>query len=105
MADFTRMAGQNSGRKNTYKTTVAGAASETIKAPSVPCTISVIPGANTGLVEFTTSPETAIDGATAVWQEWPGGSVSATTNDVLAGPVSAVRFSATGGDVVFEVVS
>ncbi len=105
MADFTRMPGQLDGRKNTYKTTVTAGATEVIKAPSVPATISCIPGGNTGLVQFTTSPETAIDGDTATWQNWPSGNVTATTNDVLAGPVSAIKLSATGGSVVYEVVA
>ena len=105
MADFTPIPGPLGGRKSTYKTTVAGVSVEIIKAPTTPCTITVIPGANTGLVQITTSPESEIDADTAVKQNWPAGNVTSVTNDVLAGPVSALYLIATGGEVVFEVTA
>ena len=105
MATFTKIKGQLDGIKSTYTTTLDDSESEIVKAPPVPCTISVIPGANTGLVQYTTSPESDIDDASATWQEWSKGSVTSNTSSILLGNVSGLKFSATGGEVTFEIVT
>lgn len=104
---FTKRPGQYPGY--THKETVAGGAtSDSLVVPPLPgsekVTITVIPGANSGLVEFTTSPDSEITAATATWHEWPSGTVTQNTIDYIDSPITGLRFSATGGDVDFEVV-
>jgi len=65
--------------------------------------VTAIPGANTAKVEHTTSPDADV-AASAVWQDWPSGSVTITTSDIVEGPITGLRFSATGGQCKFEVV-
>jgi hypothetical protein len=86
--------------------TVAASDTETYYLPagSVPVTVTVIPGSNTGLVQYTTSSESAAVAGTATWQNWAKGSVTSTASDTLLGPVTALKFSATGGSVTFEIV-
>lgn len=68
-----------------------------------PCTVSAIPGSGGTMdVQFTTSPRSAL-AASAVWQDWPAGAVSSTTNDALLTRVAAVRAKATTADGVLEV--
>ena len=65
--------------------------------------VTAIPGANTALVEHTTSPDADVE-SSATWQEWPHSSVTATTSDVISSPITGLRFIATGGQCSFEVV-
>ena len=55
----------------------------------VAVTVSFTGGAQ-GLVQATTSTVASVKAATAVWVNWPSGTVSATTQNVCD-PVTAVR--------------
>lgn len=90
-----------------YQVTKDDGETDTVKLPQkTPVTVTVVPGSNIGLVQYTTSPESAIDAnpATATWINWAKGSVTSTASDTLLGPVTALKFSATGGSVTFEIV-
>lgn len=69
---------------------------------SLTCTI--VAGANTGKVQFSTSTEEAVLTDVAVWQDWPQGTVTGTTYDVLVGPVSSVRGVSVSGEITIEVI-
>jgi hypothetical protein len=67
--------------------------------------VGLVPaGGASGKVQYTLSPPAAVEGATATWRDWPGGVVTETTDDVLVGPVTAVRAVSSSGDVTLEVV-
>lgn len=65
--------------------------------------VTAIPGANSALVEHTTSLDEDVL-ASAVWQEWPSGTVTETTGDVITSPITGLRFTAIGGECTFEIV-
>lgn len=92
----------------THSATVEGAATEVLRIPPLDSgaqiSVTAIPGANTALVESTTSTDAKVIAGTAVWVAWPQGSVTVTTQDVITSPVTGIRFSATGGQCSFEVV-
>lgn len=102
---FTQRTGRMLGF--THKSTVADGATEVLLVPPLDSgahvSVSAIPGANTALVEFTTTPDADV-AASGVWQEWPDGSVTSTTSNKVMSPITGLRFSATGGDCSFEVV-
>lgn len=87
--------------------TVAAGETDILKVPPLDTghqiSVTAIPGGNTAKVEHTTSPDADV-AASAVWQEWPSGSVISTTSDTIVSPVTGLRFSATGGQCKFEVV-
>lgn len=60
--------------------------------------VAVVPGTS-ALIEYTLSGYAAINAGTAVWHEWPAGTVSATTTDVITGSVSALRCVSVGATV------
>lgn len=100
--DFQIIDGDLGGRKSYYKTTVSPGSPEIIKGPPLNLSGTVIASGNTGLIETTTGTEAEIDAATAVWLEWDKGSVTGTETDMLIFPKTALRLTATGGDVDFE---
>jgi len=70
-----------------------------------PITVTALPGASgTALVQFTTSPKSAIDAGTAKWIDWSPGSVGANTSSSFTTPITGLRFSATTADATFEVI-
>lgn len=91
--------------RKVFEISVGDGNSEILKSPPVPCTIAIIPAGNTGNVFSSCSSNAEIDGETANWLEWAPGAVAIDTSDVLLGPVSALKFTATGGTVIFEVVA
>lgn len=67
-------------------------------------TCTIVSSGNTGKVQFTTSLIASVEAETATWQDWPKGNVTATTSDVLTGPVTAVRGVSVSGALTFEAV-
>lgn len=67
-------------------------------------TLTVIPGANTGKFQHTSSPDADVTGGTATWIDWNSGDVTENTSDAILSQVTAVRGYASGGNVDFEVV-
>lgn len=86
------------------QTITAGTTGNPVPIREPGATVTAIPGVGgTMLVQFSTSPEKDVDAGTATWQNWPSGTVAATTSDVLLGRVTAVRATATTANGVFEV--
>lgn len=74
-------------------------------AHGYPCTVTAIPGAGGSmLIEYSTTPRAAGNPAGSAWQNWPAGSVSATTSATLMSPVTALRATATTAAGSVEVV-
>ena len=69
---------------------------------TVTCTI--IAGANTGKIQFTTSPDADVIADTANWQDWPNGDTSGTYSDSIISPVTAVRGVSVSGNITIEIV-
>jgi hypothetical protein len=70
-----------------------------------PITVTLLAGANTGKVQYTTSSVTAIRAETAVWHDWDYGDVSGNDNtDVLTGPVTGLQGVSVSGEVTIEIV-
>ena len=87
------------------QTITAGTTGAAVQVNEAGATVTCIPGVGgTMTAQFTTSPLADVRDGTATWQDWPSGSVAATTSDVLLGRVSAVRASAVTADGVLEVV-
>ena len=89
-----------------YSETIAdGANGNTVLIPglsgheAISCTL--IAGANTGKIQFTTSPEASITAGTETWQDWDG-VTTGTGTDVLIAPVTAIRGVSTSGEVKVE---
>jgi hypothetical protein len=90
-------------RNKSISGTVAGTP-VVLPVRTYPVSVTVIPGAgNTSLCEFSTTSENL----TPVWQPWPAGTVSATTNDAIISPITALRFTRVSGSSAdtYEVVS
>ena len=92
----------------TYKETIADEATGTsvIVHPFLTnrrLTCTLIAGASTGKIQFSTSPVAEINAGTATWQDWLG-VTTGTGSDVLVGPVVAVRGVSTSGEVKVEFV-
>jgi hypothetical protein len=68
-------------------------------------TCTILAGANSGKVQFTTSPDSEVAAGTAVWQDWPKGNVTGTDSDAIVGQVTAVRGVSVSGAVTIEVVA
>jgi len=93
----------------THKETIAdGVTGDYIVVPPlgdgtrVSCT--VIAGAGTGKIQFTTSPDSEVIAGTATWQDWPEGNSTGTTSDTLIGPVTALRGVSVSGEIKIEIV-
>jgi len=67
-------------------------------------TCTIIPGGNSGKIQFTTSTDAKVAADTAVWQDWPKGNVSTTESDSLLGPVTAVRGVSASGAIDIEII-
>lgn len=102
---------QREGRYNGYthtETLANGITSEAIAIPPLPpggrVTCTVIAGANTAKIQFTTSSDAAVVADTATWQDWPQGDKTGTFSDSIITPVTAVRGVSVSGEIDFEVV-
>ncbi len=75
-------------------------------ARPVGVSVGVFPAAGaTGLVELSLSPRSEVEAGAGRWLPWPAGNVTTATLDALVGPATAVRLTATGGAVTWEVVA
>lgn len=89
--------------QNIQKTVVVGTPL-TIMISGINATVNAIPGGGgTLLIQYTVSPQSAIDGGTAHWYNWPSGTVSAATQDTLIGAVKALKCTATTANGTVEV--
>lgn len=85
----------------------SGATSAPLFLPDRQHAISVglVPAAGaSGKVQYTLSPTAAVDAGTATWRDWALGVVSTVTDDILQGPVTALRGVSASGSVTLEVV-
>jgi len=71
-----------------------------LNGKNLACTL--IAGANTGKIQFTTSPIANVEAGTATWQDWDG-VTTGTGSDVLL-VATAVRGVSTSGEVTVEFV-
>jgi hypothetical protein len=108
MLEFTRRDSFTPGY--THKSAVAdGQTGDFLRITSeqarkgVSCTM--IAGACSGKFQVTTSPDANVDAGTAVWQDWPKGSVTGTDSDLVYGPITALRAVSVSGAITFEVVA
>ena len=99
------------GRYNGYthtETLVDGITSDPIVIPPLPpggrVTCTVIAGANTAKIQFTTSSDAAVVADTATWSDWPQGDKIGTFSDSIITPVTAVRGVSVSGEIDFEIV-
>ena len=60
--------------------------------------------AGSGNVEETISSRAHVQAATAKWLEWPFGAQTAPFGPKIIEDATALRFTAAGGDVTFEVM-
>lgn len=75
---------------------------------AAPYSVTLIPGSgNTSKVEYSVSPNAGTSPGSANWISWPSGTVSAITNDVYAGKLTALRFTRVSGSSTdtYEVMS
>ena len=67
--------------------------------------IGLVPaGGASGKIQYTLSPPSVVEAGSATWRDWPSAVVAATTDDVLIGPVTAVRGVSSSGNITLEVV-
>lgn len=93
----------------TFQGTVeSGGTSNPVEIPVLPSqkpvTVTCIPSSGSGRIEFSTSPDSAIEGGTANWQNWFKGNVVESTTDVLVSGVTGIRCVSVSGLCVFEIV-
>lgn len=62
------------------------------------------PGDSSGRVEYTLSSMEAISSGDANWRAWPSGNVLINTDDLLLGPVTALRAVCVLGALSYEFV-
>ncbi|HHJ80341.1 MAG TPA: hypothetical protein ENJ65_01760, partial [Candidatus Tenderia electrophaga] len=93
---------ETAGRPEYRATVLAGVTSDPLYLPPMKpgqqATVGVSPGAGgTAKVEYTLSPRALVDAgdASVIWRAWPFGDVSSDTDDMLDGPVTALRITAT----------
>ena len=67
-------------------------------------TCTVISSGNTGKIQTSTSPKSAISGGTATWSDWAEGDVTTITSDVIEGPVTGIRGVSISGEISIEIV-
>ena len=69
-----------------------------------PITCTIIAGSNAGKFQFTTSPDTAVNDATCVWNDWPLENISGTRSFVVTSPITAIRGVSVSGSITIEIV-
>ncbi|MCK5610888.1 hypothetical protein KAR91_53940 [Candidatus Pacearchaeota archaeon] len=105
MERMIRRSGERSGWEHSG-TALTTAASEAvhIQPGFDSILVTLIAGAGTGSIEFTTSPTASVIADTAVWQTWSkGAAVTGTVSDRLLGSPTAVRCQSDSGGMTFEV--
>ena len=98
------------GRYNgfTHTETLAdGITSDPIVIPPLPpggrVTCTVIAGANTAKIQFTTADD-PVTADPADWEDWPQGDKTATFSDSIIPPVTGVRGVSVSGEISFRIV-
>lgn len=99
-------------RRSEYRATVlAGVTSDPLYLPPIKpgqnAIVGVSPGAGgTAKVEYTLSPRELVNAgdASVIWRAWPYGDVSSDTDELLEGPVTALRMTATTANADWEVL-
>ncbi len=93
-----------------YEATIAdGVTGNTVPIPplkvgSKRITVTIIAGANTGSIEFSTSSDALVASGGATWQTWPKGIVTGTHSDSLVGQVTALRAVSAAGEIKYEIL-
>lgn len=67
-------------------------------------TCRIIAGAGTGKFQFTTSSDVDVLAETAVWSDWPKGTVTGTDWDALLSQVTGLRGVSVSGEIKIEIV-
>lgn len=67
-------------------------------------TVTLVAGASTGKIQFTTSTDDVIAADSAVWQDWALGVQTGTVSDTIVAPVNSIRCVSVSGDVTYEVI-
>lgn len=65
--------------------------------------VMMVPGSNTGKVQYTFSSMEKIEAGTANWVDWSDGEVTANAGTAFVAPVTAVRGVSVSGEVALEV--
>jgi len=80
-----------------------------LKIPKQRVSVTVAAGANSGMVQFTTSLDSEVKEeiasgtiTTVIWQNWPLGATTGTDSDLMLGDIAALKMIATG-EVIFEI--
>lgn len=68
----------------------------------VTCTVRIT--GVSGKIQFTTSTDALVAAGTAVWQDWPSGTVTVNTSDALIGPVTALRGISVSGVIDIDIM-
>lgn len=77
-----------------------------MKAMLLHVSVAIHPAAGqTARAEYTLDGPSMIDGGTAVWQAWPRGNVSSSTDDALLTGVAAIRGVSSGGTARLVVLA
>lgn len=84
-------------RRYFHTETVTDATSEPLVLPSVgrEAAVAVVPGTD-ALVQYSLSSYADIETDTAIWVDWPAGTITAKTGDTVEGSVTALRLVSTG---------
>lgn len=94
-----------------YKATVLAGQNDVLYLPRLfqnkLASVGVKPGTGGScLVEYTLAPyaDVVADPSLVTWREWPNGTATISTDDVLDGPVTALRMTSTTADGEWEVL-
>lgn len=106
ITEMTRRPFQRDGWHYT-ETIATGATGDSLILPSLEAgktiAVTLIAGAGTGYVQFTTSSDAAVKADTAVWQTWALGTKTGTESDSLE-KATALRGVSVSGEVIIEVL-
>ena len=106
-AEMTRRPFQRDGWHYT-ETIATTATGDSVIIPSLDAgktiAVTLIAGAGTGYIQFTTSSDAAVKADTAVWQTWSLGNKSGTAGLSFAFPVTGIRGVSVSGEIIIEVL-
>lgn len=66
--------------------------------------VTLVAGANTGKIQYTTSTDDQVAADTAVWQDWALGVQTGTVTDTIVAPVNSIRCVSVSGEISYEVL-
>ena len=90
----SNLSGQLSFR---HTETVTDATSEALSVPAMDReTLIVVQPGTSAKVQYTLSSAEAIEADTAIWIDWPAGSVTEQTTDAISGAITALRLVSVG---------